>query len=97
MRHDEKANGKAAPTTPTGREMVSELARRSGAALTEPRRSPGMMCEQGQDWSRGMACLPQKLVHLVGYRDPGKRPSLPLPVRPMGLPKKPIPSDTPIG
>ena len=97
MRNDDHAGAKRIAVTPTARQMVSELARHSGAGLNFPKKSPGAMCEQGQDWSRGNACVPQKFVRLVGHRDPDARPTTPLPQRPMRTSKKTLPSDTPIG
>ena len=34
----------------------------------------GAMAQQGSDSGRGTESVPQKLVHLVGYRDPNARP-----------------------
>lgn len=92
--NDDNTGAKVKLGTPAGREMLSELARKSGAGRYQ---TPGVMCQQGQDWSRPTVSFPQKLVQLVGYRDPDARPSSPLPRRPMAVPKKQMPSDTPIG
>jgi hypothetical protein len=40
---------------------------------TGPRKC-GAMSEQSADSGRGNESVPQKLVHLVGYRDPNARP-----------------------
>jgi hypothetical protein len=47
----------------------------------EAARKCGAMSEQGADSGRGNEQVPQKLVHLVGYRDPSARLSW---VRPRG-------------
>jgi hypothetical protein len=46
--------------------------------LLEPERARkcGAMSEQSADSGRGNEQVPQKLVHLVGYRDPNARPEL---------------------
>jgi hypothetical protein len=35
----------------------------------------GAMCEQSQECAPGNQSIPQKLVQLVGYRDPNARPA----------------------
>ena len=40
----------------------------------EGTRKCGAMSEQSADSGRGNESVPQKLVHLVGYRDPNARP-----------------------
>ena len=40
----------------------------------EGTRKSGAMSEQSADSGRGNEQVPQKLVHLVGYRDPNARP-----------------------
>jgi hypothetical protein len=52
-------------------------ARESGRPIgekQEPARKCGAMSEQSADSGRGNEQVPQKLVHLVGYRDPNARP-----------------------
>jgi hypothetical protein len=46
----------------------------------------GAMSEQSADSGRGNEQVPQKLVHLIGYRDPNGRPDLW--VRPRAIPVK---------
>jgi len=46
----------------------------------------GAMSEQSADSGRGNESVPQKLVHLVGYRDPNARPA-PW-IRPRPIPAK---------
>ena len=43
----------------------------------------GAMSEQSADSGRGNEQVPQKLVHLVGYRDPNARPDPWIPPRPI--------------
>ncbi|MEA2895923.1 MAG: hypothetical protein QOJ84_1538 [Bradyrhizobium sp.] len=57
------------------------LLKREGA------RKCGAMSEQGADSGRGNESVPQKLVQLVGYRDPNARPD-PW-IRPRLIPAKP--------
>ena len=96
MGNDDKNMGK--PTSvPSGRQMVRELAERSGAAFDRTRPTPGAMHNQGGDWSHGHACIPQKFVRLIGHRDPQALPTFPLPQRPMRVREELVPSDTPIG
>ena len=97
MGNDDKTGDKVTPVTPTGRQMVNELARHSGAVLTLPKQTPAMMCQQGSDWSRGHSSIPQKLVQLVGHRESNSRPAVPLPQRATARRKSAMPSDTPIG
>jgi hypothetical protein len=71
-------------TRKSGQPMVGRLS--SSGGFTEPRidhQSPlnredlkkcGAMSEQSADSGRGNESVPQKLVHLVGYRDPNARP-----------------------
>jgi hypothetical protein len=53
----------------------------------EPVRKCGAMSEQSADSGRGNEQVPQKLVHLVGYRDPNAGPD-PW-IRPRPIPAKP--------
>ena len=81
--------GSKTPIPEPGRPSVEPLARRGGLSglRLDPQAPPqpesaakcGVMSEQGADSGRGNEQVPQKLVHLVGTRDP----STPLPwVRP---------------
>ena len=94
-----QTGGKTGSVTATGRQTVSDLARQSGADLSRKPSTPGVMCQQDYDWARGNTCFPQKLVQLVGYRDPDSRPSSPLRPKATTTPqRRPMSSsDTPIG
>ena len=96
MASGKKISGKSTSSTSAGQRVVGELARVSGAGVSS-RPTPGVMCQQGQDWSRGTECIPQKFVRLVGHRDPEKQRSSPLGMRVLTSRKKQAPSDTPIG
>lgn len=82
--------------SPRGRQLIGELARVHGADGGS-RSTPGVVCQQGQDWSRGTVCIPQKFVRLIGHRDPASRPSSPLGTRVLTAPSRRAPTDTPIG
>jgi hypothetical protein len=76
--------GSKTPTRESGQPAVKRLAD-SGAfpelridhqshLKREGARKCGAMSEQSADSGRGNEQVPQKLVHLVGYRDPNARP-----------------------
>ncbi len=88
--------GSKTPTRESGQPIVEPFA--SGGGFPElridhqdPRRREGVrkcgaMSEQSADSGRGNEQVPQKLVQLVGYRDPNARPD-PW-VRPRPIPVK---------
>jgi hypothetical protein len=74
--------GSKTPTRESGQPIVDRLASNGGFPdlridhqnpLKERARKCGAMSEQSADSGRGNEQVPQKLVHLVGYRDPGAR------------------------
>ena len=78
--------GNDTPTRKPGQPTVESLSGRNGSSelridsslKTERQKSPaglcGAMSQQGSEF-RGNVSAPQKLVHLVGCRDPKVRPS----------------------
>ena len=83
--------GSKTPTRESGQPIVERLA--SSGGLPELRIDNykgagrcGAMSEQSADSGRGNESVPQKLVQLVGYRDPNARPELW--VRPRLIPVK---------
>ncbi len=76
--------GSRTPTRESGQPVVERLADRGSFPelridrqnLLNPERvrKCGAMSEQSADSGRGNEQVPQKLVHLVGYRDPNARP-----------------------
>jgi hypothetical protein len=76
--------GSKTPTRLTGRPIVERLADSGGfpelridnqsSPKWEAPRKCGAMSEQSADSGRGNEQVPQKLVQLVGYRDPNARP-----------------------
>ena len=76
--------GTNTPTRESGQPTIDRLVRNGGFPdlridhqnpLNQERpRKCGAMSEQGADSGRGNEQVPQKLVHLVGYRDPTARP-----------------------
>jgi hypothetical protein len=87
--------GSKTPTRDFGQPTIERLA---SGGFPEPRidhkntlkrevtRKCGAMSEQSADSGRGNEQVPQKLVHLVGYRDPNARPD-PW-IRPRPIPAK---------
>jgi hypothetical protein len=74
--------GTKTPTRESGQPIVDRLASNGGFPdlridhqnpLKERARKCGAMSEQSADSGRGNEQVPQKLVHLVGYRDPNAR------------------------
>jgi hypothetical protein len=59
--------------------------------------TPGVVCQQGADWSRGTACYPQSFVRLVGHRDVALRASPSIVPKHNTPIRRPVPNDTPIG
>ena len=96
MASDNNRSGKSTSGSSTRRQMAGELTR-DDVTNVYSRPTPGVMCQQGQDWSRGTACIPQKFVRLVGHRDADHRPSSPLATRVLTPNKALAPTDTPIG
>jgi hypothetical protein len=75
--------GSKNPTRLTGQPMVERFADsgfpelridRQGSATRAAARKCGAMSEQSADSGRGNEQVPQKLLQLVGYRDPNARP-----------------------
>jgi hypothetical protein len=76
--------GSRTPTRESGQPAVEHLADsgsfpdlridRQNLLKPERARKCGAMSEQSADSGRGNEQVPQKLVHLVGYRDPNARP-----------------------
>ena len=75
--------GSKTPTRESRQPIVEHLARcgfpelridNQGLLNREGARKCGAMSEQSADSGRGNEQVPQKLVHLVGYRDPNARP-----------------------
>jgi hypothetical protein len=76
--------GSRTPTRDFGQTAVERLADsgcfpelridRQNPLQRERARKCGAMSEQSADSGRGNEQVPQKLVHLVGYRDPNARP-----------------------
>jgi hypothetical protein len=75
--------GSKTPTRDSGRPTLERLASGGFPELRidhestlkrEGTRKCGAMSEQSADSGRGNEQVPQKLVHLVGYRDPNARP-----------------------
>jgi hypothetical protein len=75
--------GSEIPTRESGRPIIQRLADRGlpelridreNSSKREGLRKCGAMSEQSAASGRGNEQLPQKLVHLVGYRDPSVRP-----------------------
>ena len=75
--------GSKTPTRESGQPTLERLAGSGGfpelridheSPLREGTRKCGAMSEQSADSGRGNEQVPQKLVHLVGYRDPNARP-----------------------
>ena len=89
--------GSKTSTRETGQPTVERLASSGGfpelridhqsPLKREGARKCGAMSEQSADSGRGNESVPQKLVHLVGYRDPNARPD-PW-IRPRLIPAKP--------
>jgi hypothetical protein len=88
--------GSKTSTRESGQLIVERLASNGGfpdlridhqnPSKQQPARKCGAMSEQSADSGRGNEQVPQKLVHLVGYRDPNARPD-PW-VRPRPIPVK---------
>jgi hypothetical protein len=88
--------GSKTSTRESGQPIVERLVRNGGfpdlridhqnPSRHEPARKCGAMSEQSADSGRGNEQVRQKLVHLVGYRDPNARPD-PW-VRPRPIPVK---------
>ena len=75
--------GSITPTREFGRPTLERLASSGGfpelridgsPSKRESARKCGAMSEQSADSGRGNEQVPQKLVQLVGYRDPNARP-----------------------
>ena len=76
--------GNKTATRKPGQPIVEQMAKRDGsserridktiAPKTERPRNCGAMSQQCGDSGRGNEQVPQKLVHLVGYRDPNAGP-----------------------
>ena len=76
--------GSKTPTRESGRPTLERLASSGGfpelridhesPLKREGARKCGAMSEQSADSGRGNEQVPQKLVHLIGYRDPNARP-----------------------
>jgi hypothetical protein len=75
--------GSRTPTRESGQPMIEHLASSGLPELRidhqkglkrEEARNCGAMSEQSADSGRGNEQVPQKLVHLVGYRDPNAGP-----------------------
>lgn len=76
--------GSKTPTRESGQPIVERLVSSGGftdlrlddrgSSKREGARKCGAMSEQSADSGRGNEQVPQKLVHLVGYRDPNARP-----------------------
>jgi hypothetical protein len=87
--------GKKTPTRESGQPIIERLAssgfpdlridHQDGLKRERPRKC-GAMSEQSSDSGRGNEQVPQKLVHLVGYRDPNAGPD-PW-IRPQPIPAK---------
>lgn len=74
--------GSKTPTRESGQPIVERLTSNGFSDLRIEHQSPlkrggarkcGAMSEQSADSGRGNESVPQKLVHLVGYRDPTAR------------------------
>jgi hypothetical protein len=87
--------GTNSQTRESGQPTIDRLVRNGGFPdlridhqnpVRERPRKCGAMSEQSADSGRGNEQVPQKLVHLVGYRDPNARPD-PW-VRPRPIPVK---------
>jgi hypothetical protein len=87
--------GSKTPARGSGQPIIERLARGGFPDLRidhqdglkrERARKCGAMSEQGADSGRGNEQVPQKLVHLVGYRDPNAGPNLW--IRPRPIPTK---------
>jgi hypothetical protein len=87
--------GSKTPTRDSGRPNLERLASGGFPDLRidiqnrlkpEAVRKCGAMSEQSADSGRGNESVPQKLVHLVGYRDPNTRPDTW--IRPRPIPAK---------
>jgi hypothetical protein len=75
--------GSKTPSRKSGQPTIERLV--SSGGFTDPQLDPqsplkreaarkcGAMSEQSADSGRGNEQVPQKLVHLVGYRDPSAR------------------------
>jgi len=77
--HDNLRVGSVTPTRKTGRPIVEQM-KASGSPDAgvrqmqgEQPRNCGAMSQQGSFSYHGNVCSPQKLVHLVGCRDPSVR------------------------
>jgi hypothetical protein len=75
--------GSKTPTRSSGRPIVERLVSSGCPDLRIDQQTPfnraaagkcGAMSEQSADSGRGNESVPQKLVQLVGYRDPNARP-----------------------
>jgi hypothetical protein len=87
--------GSKTPTREPGQPIIERLASGSfpdlridhqAGSKRERARKCGAMSEQSADSGRGNEQVPQKLVHLVGYRDPNAGPD-PW-IRPRPIPAK---------
>jgi hypothetical protein len=86
--------GSKTPTRVSGQPIIERLASdfpdlrigHQNGLKREGARKCGAMSEQSADSGRGNEQVPQKLVHLVGYRDPNARPD-PW-IRPQPIPAK---------
>jgi len=73
--------GSKTPTRDSGQLIIDRLSssgfpdlRIDDGLKRKGARKCGAMSEQSADSGRGNEQVPQKLVHLVGYRDPNARP-----------------------
>jgi hypothetical protein len=74
--------GNKSPTGNAGQPLVKGVAVTARANSPKTKRICGAMSQQRGDAVRGDQSAPQKLVQLVGYRDPKPRPEPSARVRP---------------